>query len=123
MVAIFALILFELRLLIGTVFNPGTIAGRRIIAHANQTVISEERYKTYVDRQLVESFSGLLNRESLVCIMHSIPPDLPKEKLKPLLRKLKEKIGTLFLTDLSSEYYHRFSSRFAEFVELILKDV
>lgn len=51
--------------------------------------------------------------------MHSIPPDLPIEQLKPIVRQLKEVVGTLFLTDLSVNYYHSFSQRFAKFVDII----
>jgi hypothetical protein len=93
------------------------------MAYANRIVISEERYKTYVDQKLIESFSGLSRRESLVCILHSIPPDLRLDKLKLLVQELKEKVGTLFLTDLSTEYYHQFSSKFAEFAELVFQKV
>jgi hypothetical protein len=103
-----------------SVLNPGTVADRRLIAHADQTVISEERFETYVDRHLAKSFLGLSNRDSLACIMHSIPPNVIMEKLKPMICTLKEVVGTLFLTDLSVEYYHSLSPRFAEFVDIIL---
>lgn len=102
------------------VFNPGRTASRKILALANRSVICEERYKTYLDRNLIESFGDLGSRESLVCILHSIPPELPVRKLKPLIHRVKEKVGTLFVTDLSTEYYQRFSPRFQELVALIL---
>jgi len=105
--------------LLRLVLNPGTLADRRITAHANKTVVCEERCHTYVTRQLTKSFARLSNRDALVCLMHSIPADMPIDQLKPLVRELRALVGTLFLTDISVDYYHSFSSRFAAFVDMI----
>jgi hypothetical protein len=89
------------------------------MAHANKTIVFEERYNTYVTRQLTKSFTRFSNRDALVCLMHSIPTDMPIDQLKPLVRELRAFVGTIFLTDLSVNYYHNFSSRFADFVDII----
>lgn len=89
------------------------------MAQANKTIVSEERYHTYVSRQLTKSFTPFSNRDTLACLMHSIPVDLPIDKLKPLVRELRTFVGTIFLTDLSVNYYHDFSSRFETFVDII----
>jgi hypothetical protein len=105
--------------LVQLVLNPGTMTDSRIMAHGNRTIVSEERHHTYVNRQLAESFTDLSNRDELVCLMHSIPTDMPIDQLRPLVHELRACVGTLYLTDLSESYYHSFSPRFAEFVDLI----
>src|SRR5579871_977602 len=105
--------------LIQPVFNPGTIADRRIMALANKTIVSEERYHTYVTRKLTKSFTRFSSRDSLIGLMHSIPTDMPIDQLKPLIHELRELVVTIFVTDLSENYYHNFSSRFATFVDII----
>lgn len=75
-----------------------------------------------MDRKLIESFESIVNREKLTCIVHSIPPNLSIEKLKTFINQLKEKVGTLFLTDLDVEYYHNFYPRFADFVDAVMSD-
>ena len=89
------------------------------MAHANKTIVSEERHNTYVNRQLTKSFTRLSNRDELVCLMHSIPTDMPIDQLKPLVHDLRARVGTLYMTDLSDSYYHSFSSRFTQFVDII----
>jgi len=105
--------------LLQLVLNPGTMVDERIMAHANKTIVCEERHHTYVSLQLTKSFTRLSSRDASVCLMHSIPTDMPIDELKPLVRELRALVGTLFLTDLSENCYHNFSSRFASFVDII----
>ena len=48
--------------------------------------------------------------------MHSVPPELDAQNVQDLVRKVRGRYGWLFVTDLSMDYYARFSGRLDEYV-------
>jgi hypothetical protein len=102
--------------------NPGMIPDSRILSTADKTVVFEEQYQTYINRQAAKSLAALPDRDALVCLMHSIPDNMPASQLKALVGELRELSGSLFLTDFSDSYYERFSSRFSMFVDAMDTD-
>jgi hypothetical protein len=97
--------------------NPGQIPDAQILATADRTVVFEERYQTYVNFQAAKQLAALPDRNALVCLMHSIPLDMPGPQLKAIVGELRELSGSVFLTDLSDLYYQRISPRFQQFVD------
>jgi hypothetical protein len=100
--------------------NPGMIPDSRILGTADKTVVFEEQYQTYVNRQAAKSLAALPDRNALVCLMHSIPSDMPPAQLKALVNELRELAGSLFLTDFSELYYERFSPKFSQFIDAMV---
>jgi hypothetical protein len=96
--------------------NPGMVPDGQILSSADRTVVFEERYDTYVNMQTAKQLSALPDRNVLACLMHSIPEDFSEEQLRGLVRELKGLAGSIFITDLQSEYYQHFSPRFEKFV-------
>lgn len=97
--------------------NPGSIPDSRILGTTDRTVVFEEQYHTYINRQAAKALAALPDRDVLCALMHSIPPDMPNRQLKSLIGELKELSGCLFLTDLSENYYNRFSPRLQEYLD------
>jgi hypothetical protein len=102
------------------VMNPGSIPDSRILGTTDRTVVFEEQYQTYFNRQAAKALAALPDRDVLCALMHSIPPDMPNPQLKALVRELRELSGSLFLTDLSENYYQRFSPRFQEYMDAMV---
>jgi hypothetical protein len=100
--------------------NPGSIPDSRILGTTDRTVVFEEQYQTYINRQAAKALAALPDREVLCCLMHSIPTEMPIAQLKALVGELRELAGCLFLTDLSTDYYQRFSPRFQEYMDAML---
>ncbi|KAF2401639.1 cell surface spherulin 4-like protein [Trichodelitschia bisporula] len=105
---------------IGMFMNPGSIPESRILGTTDRTVVFEEQYQTYINRQAAKSLAALPDREMLVCLMHSIPSSMEMPQLKTLVAELRELAGSLFLTDLSENYYNRFSPRFKDFIDAMI---
>lgn len=102
------------------VMNPGSIPDSRILGTTDRTVVFEEQYQTYINRQAAKALAALPDRDVLCALMHSIPPDMPNPQLKALVNELRELSGSLFLTDLSENYYQRFSPRFQEYIDAMV---
>jgi hypothetical protein len=100
--------------------NPGMIPDSRILSTADRTVVFEEQYMTYINKQAAKSLAQLPDRNNLVCLMHSIPGDMPQGQLKALVSELRELAGSVFMTDLADLYYQRFSPKFAQFVDALV---
>jgi hypothetical protein len=97
--------------------NPGMIPDGPILTQADKTVVFEERYQTYVNLQAAKQLAALPDRSALVCLMHSIPPDMPASQLKIMVNELRELAGSIFLTEFSDLYYSSFSPRFHEYID------
>jgi hypothetical protein len=100
--------------------NPGSIPDSRILGTTDRTVVFEEQYQTYINRQAGKALAALPDRDVLCCLMHSIPTDMPISQLKALVGELRELAGSLFLTDQSENYYQQFSPRFQEYIDALL---
>jgi Spherulation-specific family 4 len=100
--------------------NPGMIPDGQILATADKTVVFEERYQTYINLQAAKQLAALPDRSALVCLMHSIPPELPAAQMKLVVNELRELAGSIFITELADFYYSRFSPRFAEYVDAMV---
>lgn len=100
--------------------NPGSIPDARILGTTDRTVVFEEQYQTYINRQAAKALAALPDRDVLCALMHSIPSDMPIAQLKALVGELRELAGCIFLTDLSDNYYSRFSPRFQEYIDALL---
>lgn len=97
--------------------NPGSIPDSRILGTTDRTVVFEEQYQTYINRQAAKALAALPDRDVLCALMHSIPADMANHQLKILIGELRELSGCLFLTDLSENYYSRFSPRLQEYLD------
>ncbi|KAE9968954.1 hypothetical protein EG328_007165 [Venturia inaequalis] len=102
------------------VMNPGSIPDSSILGTTDRTVVFEEKYHTYINRQAAKALAALPDRDVLCALMHSIPVDMPNDQLKVLIGELKELSGCLFLTDLSDAYYNRFSPRLQEYMDAMV---
>ncbi|TID26577.1 cell surface spherulin 4-like protein [Venturia nashicola] len=102
------------------VMNPGSIPDSPILGTTDRTVVFEEQYQTYINRQAAKALAALPDRDVLCALMHSIPPDMSTQQLKALLGELKELSGCLFLTDLSEGYYNSFSPRLQEYLDAMV---
>jgi hypothetical protein len=102
------------------VMNPGSIPDSRILGTTDRTVVFEEQYQTYINRQAAKALAALPDRDVLCALMHSIPTDMPNTQLRALVNELRELSGSLFLTDLSENYYQRFSPRFQEYIDAMV---
>lgn len=100
--------------------NPGNIPDSRILGTTDRTVVFEEQYQTYINRQAAKALAALPDRDVLCALMHSIPPDMPNQQLKVLIGELRELSGCLFLTDISENYYSRFSPRLQEYLDAMV---
>jgi len=102
------------------VMNPGSIPDSRILGTTDRTVVFEEQYQTYINRQAAKALAALPDRDVLCCLMHSIPVEMQMAQLRALVNELRELAGSLFLTDLSENYYQRFSPRFQEYIDAMV---
>jgi Spherulation-specific family 4 len=94
------------------VTNPGTIADTAILSQADQTVIFENSYANYAS-QLSAVAALSVSPDSLVWIMYS----MPEGQLSEIVKSVEQVAGSIFLTDLTSNYYQSFSSNFENFVD------
>ena len=76
-------------------------------------------YQTYLNLQAARSLAALPDRDQLCCLMHSIPYDITPDQLKSLARELRRLAGSVFLIDLSIDYYQQFSPRFQEYIDAL----
>jgi len=102
------------------VMNPGMIPDGQILGTADKTVVFEERYQTYINLQAAKQLAALPDRSALVCLMHSVPPELTAAQIKLIVNELRELSGSIFITELADFYYSRFSPRFAEYVDAMV---
>jgi hypothetical protein len=99
--------------------NPGMIPDGPILNAADRTVVFEERYQTYINLQAAKQLAALPDRSALVCLMHSIPPEMTAAQVRLIVNELKELSGSVFLTELADLYYSKFSPRFMEYVDAL----
>lgn len=85
---------------------------------ADCTVVFEEKYSTFYDKDSAKSLTSLDQPRSRMClVMHTVPPSLPADKFKSLIHDVRRVAGSVFITDLDTDYYAGFSSRWTEFVK------
>ena len=100
--------------------NPGTIPDLRYMLSADCTVVFEESLQTFLVRDSVKTLLALTeNRSQLCVVMHSIPTFKTKEQFHSLVLEVRKVAGSLFMTDLNTDYYARFSPRWTEFVQVM----
>jgi hypothetical protein len=83
-------------------------------------VVFEGTYSTYQIYGSTKNISALeasskCGREKLACIMHGVPPTLSSNDMTSLLSNLRTVAGSIFVTELSVDYYASFSSGWADF--------
>jgi hypothetical protein len=100
------------------VHNPGCVPDQRYTESADLVVLFEETLDTY----LVRRRDGILRqdipgqRERRCCIVHSVPSTFSADELRRILDDMQHIFGTVFLTELSVNYYANFSQRLDEFL-------
>jgi hypothetical protein len=100
------------------IHNPGSIPDQRYMASADCTVVFEETYNTYLTQNSAKVLSALPDNRSQLClVMHSIPPSISTGNFISLVDSARRVAGSVYMTDLSVDYYAAFSSRLDEFVK------
>lgn len=100
--------------------NPGSIPDSSILGTTDRTVVFEDQYQTYLNRQAAKALAALPDREVLCLLVHSIPAGMPVVQLRDLVNELRELAACLFLTDVADSYYQNFSPRFQEYMDALV---
>ncbi|KAJ5096472.1 Spherulation-specific family 4 [Penicillium alfredii] len=103
------------------VHNPGTIPDSRYLSIADSTVVFEETYSTFQQRQGAKLFTSIpeSNRTQLCAVVHSVPDDIEGRELRGLVKQVCKVADEVFITHLNTDYYSSFGSKWAEFVDLM----
>jgi hypothetical protein len=109
------------KFLFQVIHNPGTTVDAQLAkAHPGPdiTAVVEESFVQYSSTDVQDRLSTLrLNRAQCCYIVHTVP----KEELKPLVRRLRKRGEYIFATDLREHYYSRFGHGWREFVEAMVE--
>jgi hypothetical protein len=82
------------------------------------SVVFEGSYKEYNERQ--SSLTALpLDRKRYSFVVHSIPENLSRADIKKFAAKASRKSDLLSLIDLDANFYERFSTNWATYVDVI----
>lgn len=101
------------------IHNPGTIPDPRYMQFCTQAVVFEGAYSTFISaevRNAIEDFSKACRREQLAVIVHAHPQSKFGENQGSFIEDLGRSVGSLFVTDLCTDYYSSFSGKWAAFV-------
>jgi hypothetical protein len=104
------------------IHNPGAIPDQRYMSSADCTVVFEETYATFTsdsdDANNAKALKAIHDPRSDLClVMHSIPPTLKRGDFRTLVDDVRKVAGSIFMTDLDTDYYADFSGRWREFVD------
>jgi len=103
------------------VHNPGTVPDPRYLVSADSTVIFEDTYETFQERNRARMFSDIANsnRSQLCCVIHSVPDHVAGRKFRGLVKDARKVADEIFITHLTERYYESFDGRWGEFVDLV----
>ncbi|KAL1986696.1 hypothetical protein VTN96DRAFT_5901 [Rasamsonia emersonii] len=105
------------------VHNPGAVPDPRYLPTADSTVVFEDTYETFVQRNNAKMFTNIAdgNRTELCVIIHSVPDSIQASALRSLVKDTREVADEVFITHLSSDFYANFDPNMGEFVDLMAK--
>ena len=100
------------------VHNPGVVPDSRLQEpNTDVTVVFEQSYQKYSN--LKTSLNDLSNnRTEYSYIVHSLPQDMGKGKLKSYVNDLSKRAKYLFVTDSNQGYYEKFGENWATFLDV-----
>ncbi|KAJ6117524.1 hypothetical protein N7512_007249 [Penicillium capsulatum] len=103
------------------VHNPGAIPDSRYLPTADSTVVFEEAYTTFQERQGAKLFTAIpeSNRTQLCALIHSVPNTVEGSELRGLVKEVRKVADEVFITHLSKDYYASFGEKWTEFVDLM----
>lgn len=81
----------------------------------------EETYSTFQERygaNLLTPIRGK-DRTQRAAMIHSVPEGVAGSELLHLIKTVRKVADEVFITHLSTDYYAKFGSKWAEFVDLI----
>lgn len=101
--------------------NPGTIPDTRYLDGADVTVVFEGKLETYQAENLGCAIMALqdsiTDRTALACILHSALVGDGKLRIKKIVQELQKLAGSVFVTELSADYYSSFGTCWQAFVK------
>ncbi|KAJ5110963.1 hypothetical protein N7532_001498 [Penicillium argentinense] len=103
------------------VHNPGAIPDSRYLDTADSTVVFEETYSTFQERNGAKLFTAIpdSNRTQLCAVIHSVPDSVEGSDLRGFVKEVRKVADEVFITHLSTDYYASFGTKWAEFVDLM----
>jgi hypothetical protein len=87
---------------------------------ADVTVVFEGKHETYQAENLgsaIMALQGITDRTALACILHSALVGDEKLRMKKIVRELQKLAGSVFVTELSADYYSSFGTCWQAFVK------
>ena len=103
------------------ILNSKTVLQESYLNLTDITIVFEETFDKWLDKDtLVPLQAHKIRRSKLAVILHSLP-NLSKQVLDFMVEQVEETADWLFLTDVkeTDEYYHSFSSIFADVVKAV----
>lgn len=85
----------------------------------------EETYSTFQERlgaNLLTPIRGK-DRTQRAALIHSVPESVEGSELHHLIKTVRKVADEVFITHLSTDYYAKFGSKWAEFVDLISAEI
>ncbi|KAJ5538062.1 hypothetical protein N7494_007541 [Penicillium frequentans] len=107
------------------IHNPGAVPDSRYLSIADSTVVFEETYSTFQERlgaNLLTPIRGK-DRTQRAALIHSVPECMEGSELRQLIKTVRKVADEVFITHLSTDYYAKFGSKWAEFVDLISAEI
>ncbi|KAJ5692216.1 hypothetical protein N7462_001639 [Penicillium macrosclerotiorum] len=103
------------------VHNPGLVPDSRYLSTADSTVVFEETYSVFQERNGATLLAAISdsNRTQRCALIHSVPTSVEGSELRGLVKEVRKVADEVFITHLSSDYYSNFGSKWAEFVDLM----
>lgn len=103
------------------VHNPGAVPDSRYLETADSTVILEDTYDTFLERQGADMLTNIShgNRSQVCAIVHSAPSFQNNSQMRNFIKQLRGVANEMFVTDLSQNYYSNFGGVWADFVALM----
>ncbi|KAH8694064.1 Spherulation-specific family 4 [Talaromyces proteolyticus] len=106
------------------VHNPGSVPDSRYLATVDSTVVFEDTYATFLQRNDDHVFTQIpnFNRSTICTIIHSIPENVQDAELKSLVGDARKVSDEVFLTHLDTGYYSSFGPNWSGFIDLMASD-
>lgn len=97
------------------VHNPGCVPHKAFLGLADTTVVFEDAYATFQQRQEAKLLDKVGDRSKLACLMHSVPEKMDGIEWRRMMREVRNVAGMVFITDLASGYYSNFGNCWERF--------
>lgn len=101
--------------------NPGTIPDILLLKGPDVTVVFEGEYDAYETHNIGQAIASLERRiptgTEVACIMHSVPKAIAKWEMEETVQELRKVADSVFITELSADYYSSFGPSWKAFVD------